>query len=495
MDNTSSITISVSADAARSVTTPPVASWEGRYRHTVIASDTVVCIVVIGLLGAGIFLPREHDSFQFAGFASGCLVLMLGSLSLNRTWHSTILGHGAEEFRRLGRAVLAVILTFGLMGLALQMPDSRPWVFGILPAIGVLLLLERYGLRRLLHRARKGGQCMLPVLAAGSVPTLHDLIDRVTAAPYVGWRVEAACTLDGVGAHNPQGANSSSVAGVPVVGSFADLAEKVRQGGYRILAITADSYWTPQRLQRLAWELENTSTQMVVAPVLMDVAGPRLHISGVLGMPLLRVSAPVFTGARRVVKEIVDKSTSLALLTLLSPVLLLLAVAIKVHDRGPVFYRQPRVGRQGETFTIVKFRTMVVDAERIRERLLELNEAQGPLFKIRHDPRVTTVGRLLRRYSLDELPQLINVLLGHMSMVGPRPPLPAETQEYDSDVRRRLLVKPGLTGLWQVSGRSDLSWDEGVRLDLRYVEDWSLALDFMILWKTLHTVIRARGAY
>lgn len=248
-------------------------------------------------------------------------------------------------------------------------------------------------------------------------------------------------------------------------------------------------------MQRLAWELEDTPAEMVVAPVLMEVAGPRLHVSSVLGMPLLRVSAPVFNGARRIIKSLADWVSAFLLLVLLAPALLVIAAAVKVTDGGPVIYRQRRIGRNGTTFTMLKFRSMVVDADAQLSRLRAANEADGPLFKLRRDPRVTRIGAVLRRYSLDELPQLLNVLTGRMSLVGPRPPLPEESDAYDSEVRRRLLVKPGLTGLWQVSGRSDLSWAESVRLDLRYVENWSLALDAVILWKTVRAVLKKQGAY
>jgi exopolysaccharide biosynthesis polyprenyl glycosylphosphotransferase len=212
-------------------------------------------------------------------------------------------------------------------------------------------------------------------------------------------------------------------------------------------------------------------------------------------MPLLRVTAPAFTGGRRMVKEGVDRLLAAALIALLSPVLLVIAALVKSGDGGPVLYRQRRVGRDGDTFMMIKFRTMVVGAEAVRSELLAANEAAGPLFKLRRDPRVTRVGAVLRRYSLDELPQLLNVLAGSMSLVGPRPPLPEETVNYERAAQRRLLVKPGITGLWQVSGRSDLSWEDSVRLDLRYVEDWSLALDLAILGKTVRAVLGGRGAY
>jgi exopolysaccharide biosynthesis polyprenyl glycosylphosphotransferase len=325
-------------------------------------------------------------------------------------------------------------------------------------------------------------------MAAGHPDTVRDLVERTRALPHVGWRVEAVCTPAGSG-------EQGEVDGVPVVGGLTEIGEQVRRGGYRVVVVTADQYWTPRRLQQLAWDLEETSAELVVAPVLMEVAGPRLDVSGVFGMPLLRVSAPAFSGGRRVVKEIVDRLGACSLLTLAAPMLLAIAIAIKLGDRGPVLYRQHRVGRAGETFTMLKFRTMVPHADVARHDLLARNEGAGPLFKIRADPRVTRVGALLRRYSLDELPQLFNVVAGQMSLVGPRPPLPEETIHYAPEVYRRLLVKPGLTGLWQVSGRSELSWEESVRLDLRYVEDWSLALDLVILWKTVRAVAYGRGAY
>jgi exopolysaccharide biosynthesis polyprenyl glycosylphosphotransferase len=330
---------------------------------------------------------------------------------------------------------------------------------------------------------------LLPVLVAGSTDTARDLIVRTKLAPHLGWRVEAVCTFDG------RGDTDDELEGVPVVGRLRDLAEHVRRGGYRVVAVASDPYWTPRRLQELAWNLEGSEAEMVVAPVLMEVAGPRLHVSGVLGMPLLRVSAPVFSGARRVVKEIVDRVGSGFMLTLFSPLILLISLLILIDSRGSVFYRQKRVGKDGRAFTMVKFRTMVRDADKMRTGLAAANEGFGLLFKMRKDPRVTRIGAVLRRYSLDELPQLFNVLRGAMSLVGPRPPLPEETKRYAPDVRRRLLVKPGMTGLWQVSGRSDLPWEESVRLDLRYVEDWSLALDALILWKTVRAVLKGQGAY
>ncbi|MCG8915563.1 sugar transferase [Actinokineospora sp. PR83] len=468
---------------------PPVAGWEPKYRAGVIAGDLVA--VVLGVLGVGGYVQhRAYPDGPLVGLVGlTTFAVLLAALMVNRAWNSAALGQGAEEFRRLGRAFVAAAVVLALGGLLFDIARLRPWVFVVVPATALLLFPIRYAQRQLLHRRRREGRCLLPVMAAGSLDTVQDLISRTRGSAHLGWRVDAVCTADGLGDGLPD------VDGVPVIGRLSDLATHARRGGYRIVAVTPDQYWTPQRLQQLAWRLEGSGAEMVVAPVLMEVAGPRLHVDAVLGMPLLRVSAPSFTGVRRVVKDAMDKVGSAVLLALLAPVMLFVAAAIAIDSRGPVFYKQRRVGKDGREFTIVKFRTMVTGAHRMVTQLAEQNEGNGVLFKMRKDPRVTRVGAVLRRYSIDELPQLFNVLAGPMSLVGPRPPLPEETARYAPDVRRRLLVKPGLTGLWQVSGRSDLPWEEAVRLDLRYVEDWSLALDAVILWKTFRAVFSGAGAY
>ncbi len=248
-------------------------------------------------------------------------------------------------------------------------------------------------------------------------------------------------------------------------------------------------------LRRLAWRLERAEVDLIVASALVDVAGDRTTIRPVDGLPMLHVEHPRLEGGARVVKEILDRVGAAVLLALLSPLLLTLAVGIRGHSPGPVFFRQVRVGRDGQPFVMYKFRSMYLDAEARLAEVRHLNEHDGVLFKVRDDPRVTPVGRWLRRLSLDELPQLFNVLRGQMSLVGPRPPLPEEVATYPDDVRRRLAVKPGMTGLWQVSGRSDLPWEEAVRLDLRYVENWSLSFDLVIMARTVSAVARAAGAY
>ncbi|MFG3321249.1 sugar transferase [Streptomyces sp. NPDC048171] len=472
----------------------PAVDWEQRYRRTVITTDTVATAVVVAAIG-NFFGARDaanwHEKWGILAF--GTELLVLGALAVSRSWAPGVLGQGAEEFRRLGRSLFMATVVLALGGIALTSRNIKLWIFVAIPAIALVTMTARYVLRLWLHRQRKDGRCLIPVLAAGSPATVRDLITRTRRFPHLGWRVDAVCTTDGLGT-NGQG-HDDRLDGVPVVGRLSDVAGHVHRDGYRVVAVTPDPHWSPDRLQRLAWNLEGSDTEMVVAPVLMEVAGPRLHIDAVLGIPLLRVSMPTFTGGRRAIKGIVDRAGAAVLLVLFAPLMVLVGLLVLVDSRGGAFYRQRRVGKDGREFTILKFRTMVAGADRARAALADRNEGAGLLFKLRRDPRVTRVGAVLRRYSLDELPQLFNVLTGSMSLVGPRPPLPEESAAYGPDIRRRLLVKPGLTGLWQISGRSDLSWDEAVRLDLRYVEDWSLALDTVILWKTLRAVFYGQGAY
>jgi exopolysaccharide biosynthesis polyprenyl glycosylphosphotransferase len=273
-----------------------------------------------------------------------------------------------------------------------------------------------------------------------------------------------------------------------------DLVELVQELNADTIAVCGSTGSETDELRRLAWQLEGTGIDLVVAPQLTDIAGPRVHIRPVEGLPLLHVEEPKLSGLALLTKNLLDRVAATLGLIVLAPLLLLIMLAIRITDPGPAFFRQLRVGHEGRPFRVWKFRTMYTDAEERKSRLEAENETDGMLFKIKDDPRVTRIGRFLRATSLDELPQLINVVAGEMSLVGPRP-LPADDGDYLGDVRRRLLVRPGMTGLWQVSGRSDLNWEESVRLDLYYVDNWSLAYDLGILWRTVAVVLARKGAY
>jgi exopolysaccharide biosynthesis polyprenyl glycosylphosphotransferase len=282
---------------------------------------------------------------------------------------------------------------------------------------------------------------------------------------------------------------------VPVLGGVADMRRLCDQVGADTVLVARGGYETSQELRRIAWALEGSSIDLVVVPSLTDIAGPRIHMRPVAGLPLLHVEQPQAGAAGGLPKRLFDVVFASLALLVFSPLLMVVAAIVKLQDGGPVFFRQSRVGRDGTPFGMIKFRSMVVDAESRLEQLRALNEFDDVLFKMQNDPRITSVGRFLRRYSVDELPQLFNVIRGEMSLVGPRPPLPAEVDRYADDVHRRLLVRPGLTGLWQVSGRSGLSWDESVRLDLYYVDNWSMLSDLVIMAKTVRAVLGSAGAY
>jgi exopolysaccharide biosynthesis polyprenyl glycosylphosphotransferase len=322
---------------------------------------------------------------------------------------------------------------------------------------------------------------------AGSFTAAQQLSERIRREPNAGMKVIGICLPS---AELPR----PVVAEVPVLGSLSQVSAVVRAKGCDAVAVTSDDATRYNYLRELAWSLEGCGVELLVDPGLVEVAGPRMHIRPLMGFPLLHVEEPHFTGWRRVVKRMSDLVlTSVGLLIIL-PVMLGIAAAIKIQDRGPVIFRQARIGREGKPFTMLKFRSMVVDAEDRKLELMANNEGKGGLFKLSHDPRVTRLGRFLRDFSLDELPQLFNVLAGSMSLVGPRPHLASELAQMPTEASRRSLVTPGLTGLWQVSGRSDLEGVDAIRLDLRYVENWSLSLDLQILWKTISAVLARRGA-
>jgi exopolysaccharide biosynthesis polyprenyl glycosylphosphotransferase len=321
----------------------------------------------------------------------------------------------------------------------------------------------------------------------GDAPAVADLVGELRRGTYHGLSVVGACLAGGTMLHE--------IAGVPVYGGLGGVASAVSRLGADTVAVLACQDMNGIRLRQLAWDLEKAGTEMCVAPALLDVAGPRTTIRPVAGLTLLHVDHPELDGGKQVLKTVFDKIVALAGIILLAPLFAIVTLAIKLGDRGPVFFRQTRVGKDGHTFSVWKFRTMVVDAEQRKEELTAYNEGAGVLFKMRGDPRVTKAGVWLRRYSLDELPQLFNVLTGSMSIVGPRPMLLEEAHLLDDLDQRRHLTKPGLTGLWQISGRKQTSWAERMQLDLDYIERWSPALDLVILARTFRVVFTGHGAF
>lgn len=464
---------------------PRVPSWVRAYKIQALAAD----LLCASAGSAAAFVVRFGEITAYATpylLASVVLPLVwICAVALNRAYEPRLIGVGPEEFHRVVQCGVALTAALAIGSYVTKTDVARGYVVLALPLITLLTLVLRHCLRRSLHRRRARGACMRRVVAVGHAASVDELVRLFRRERHHGMEVVAACL--------PDEAPHDSVAEVPVVGHFSDVPLVVDQVRADTVAVLACPEMDGLALRRLAWRLEATRTELVVAPALMDVAGPRTTIRPTAGLPLLHVEHPELTGARQLVKNVFDRLVALTLLALLSPLLIGLAIAVRATSPGPALFRQTRVGRDGRLFTIVKFRTMRRGAE--QQKITLVSDRDGPLFKIRNDPRVTPLGAFMRRYSLDELPQLINVTLGHMSLVGPRPPLPEEVARYGDDVRRRLLVRPGLTGLWQVNGRSDLSWEESVRLDLRYVENWTLMLDLQILWKTWSAVARGQGAY
>jgi exopolysaccharide biosynthesis polyprenyl glycosylphosphotransferase len=461
--------------------------WPRRYRTGLVVADLLIGAV------AGLVMFLQHPGYEltepYSLLSVALPALWLLAQGISGSYSPRFFGTGSEEFRKAGRGGLFLLAGISVVSYAGQFDIARSFVLFTVPAMTVATLAARFCARRSLAYARRHGRCVKRVVAVGRDAAIADLVRRLHHDRYAGMEVVAACVT------TPHLAAAVRSTGVPIDGDLDSVLDVVRSRNADAVAVTSASETAAEYLRRLSWQLEGSGIELLVSPGLIEVAGPRLHIRPFVGLPLLAIEEPVFSGWKRVLKGALDRVGAAIAIVLVAPVLLAIALAVKLSGPGPVLYRQERVGTHGKHYTMLKFRSMVDGADRRLQEVLALNEHDGVLFKIRQDPRVTPVGRWLRRFSLDELPQLFNVLGGSMSLVGPRPPLPSEVERYDTSISRRLLVKPGLTGLWQISGRSDLSWEESVRLDLRYVENWSLALDLLILWKTASAVLARRGAY
>jgi exopolysaccharide biosynthesis polyprenyl glycosylphosphotransferase len=462
------------------------ASWVRVYVWTAVTVDG------FSALAAG--LLAFHASVEGHGHAVPYLratlilpVLWVLSIKLADGYSGRFIGTGSDEFRKVLNASVSLTATVASFSYLFNTELARAYLLIALPGMTVLGLLARFAMRKQLHQQRKAGHWMMKVVAVGHEPAVARLISELSGDQSHGYSVVASCLAV------PSGRDD--VAGVPVYGGLDDITAAVRAFAADTVAVLPCPEMDGIRIRSLAWDLEKTGTGLCVSPALLDVAGPRTTIRPRAGLTLLHVDHPQLGGIRLAFKDLFDRAVAAAALVLLLPLMIVLAAVIWLHDRGPVLFTQVRVGKDGRAFRIYKFRTMVVDAEERRPQRLTRSDTDGILFKLRKDPRVTAVGFYLRRWSVDELPQLINVFLGDMSLVGPRPALPDEAAKYADHVRRRLVVRPGLTGLWQVNGRSDLSWEESVRLDLRYVENWSFVLDVQILWKTISVLLRGSGAY
>ena len=469
--------------------------WRRRYATFLQLTDlATIALVVFGTqlvwVGWGTRVANTGSlPFGAASYTllSAVLVaLWMLSLAFNDTRSDRVIGVGATEYRRI---VDASVRLFGVLAIAaflMRVEIARGYLLITFP-LGVLLVcVERWLWRRWLGYKRGTGKYAARVVLVGSSRSAAHLARELKRQIGAGYHVVGACVPDG-----RPGMELAEV-NVPILGDVSAVEAALTASGADTVVVASADELGPERVKQISWSLEAGKQHLVLAPNITDIAGPRIHTRPVSGLPLMHVEIPRFSAGQRFLKRTVDIVGSALLILLLSPALLVLAVLVKATSEGPVIFRQTRVGRHGTEFRMLKFRTMAKDAE------LQLSQLVGGprgglgneiMFKMRDDPRVTPIGRIMRRYSLDELPQLFNVLGGTMSLVGPRPSLPREVDLYADHVHRRFLVKPGITGLWQVSGRSSLAWDDTVRLDLAYVENWSLMSDVVILLKTTRAAI------
>ena len=457
-----------------------LSGWTRDYLRDAVLADLGCALV--GVLMAAQLCFGDRITPTYLALSLALPVLWLVALWLAGAYDVRFIGTGSDEFRKVLNSGVSLTAAVAIFSYAVNLQLSRGYVVIALPSITLLDVAARFALRKRLHRQRASGRCMHSVVAVGHEPAVANLITELKRDRYHGLTVVGACVA--------APGDRAEVAGVPVYGGLDDITAAVNAFTADTVAVLACPEMDGIRLRSLAWALEKTSTDLCVSPALLDVAGPRTTIRPTAGLTLLHVDHPQLSRAWPVFKDLFDRCAAAAALIMLAPLMGVLAAAIWLHDRGPALITQVRVGKDGRVFRIYKFRTMVVNAERHSAQSPASSDSDVGLLKLRKDPRITTVGAHLRRWSIDDLPQLFNVFLGDMSLVGSRPALPDEAEKYAEHVRRRLKVKPGLTGLWQVNGRSDLSWDDSVWLDLLYVKNCSFALDMEILWKTGAALLR-----
>lgn len=472
--------------------------WQQLYGIQLLVTDTVVVVAAVLLAQYVRFgespLTGNYADKQLSGFSIVFVILWLSALAIFRSRASQIIGIGIEEYRRV---ISASFWTFGAIAittLLIKADVVRGYLAVALPVGTVGLVAARHLWRRRIVRQRLRGRYLTAVLAIGDRDAVVDLARGMMRDAANGYQVVAVC-IPGYGLS--QG-DCITVNGqdIPVVGDETEVLDAVARYGADTVALTGTQHLGSRGAREFMWKLAALDVDLLVSPGVMDVASTRLIVRPLADSPLIHVEKPQYQGAKRLEKRAFDFCFAVVALIGCMPILIAAALAIKLTSRGSIFYSAERIGMDGKPFKMLKFRTMIKDADLQIAHLLDRNESEGRvLFKMRNDPRITPVGAWLRRFSIDELPQFINVLKQDMSVIGPRPPLRREVETYDGEVMRRLLVRPGISGLWQVSGRSDLSWDESVRLDLSYVENWSMVGDLVLIAKTVGAVLNKDGAY
>jgi len=468
--------------------------WSGKYQRRLAISDTFVVVLVMVLAQAVRFgwnpeAPVAGPSAPPYWFVSAAIALLwLINLALARSREPRILGHGPQEFQRVVSASWYTFALVAIVGFLTQWQISRGYLLFALPVGTFALLVYRSAWRAWIQAKRDAGELQAQVLVVGPWTTSEQMIRRLRRARRAGYNVVGVCLPP-----TSPGKLSDDIADVPVLGAISNAIGAAQRVGAEYILLSGNDAMSLSEARRLGWALEGTGIGLIVAPAMVDIAGPRVLMSPVEGLPLLHVDPAEFTGAKYLLKSAFDRASAALLMIPLGLPMLIVSLLVKLSSPGPVLFKQQRIGRNGEPFNMLKFRSMIVGAEAL---LAEVVDGEvGLYYKPQNDPRVTPLGRFIRRYSIDELPQIINVLKGDMSLVGPRPQIPAEVALYNDLAHRRLLVKPGMTGLWQVSGRSALSAEEAIRLDAYYAENWTLGGDFMIILRTLRAVLGREGAY
>lgn len=476
-----------------SVVRPARVDWRRRYARNLRVTDLLVLIWVVygtqiawlGLDDAQVATSSKSvPDISYWLFSAGLIVVWLWALGLIDSRSDRVIGTGNTEYVRIIRASFNIFGLVAIVAFLLRVEVARGYLLVSLPFGVIMLVLVRWLWRQWLVSKRQRGEYSARVLLVGSQASVAQIARDLARNLGAGYRVVGACLPSG---HRGETIDATTI---PVMGSVDDIPQAMAATGADTVAITSIGDLPAHRVKQISWGLEAGRQHLVLAPSITDIAGPRIQTRPVSGLPLIHVETPRFTSGERFVKRMMDVTLSVIGVVLVSPLIGFLIILVKATSPGPVFFKQTRVGYHGHEFEMLKFRSMVSNAE---DLLTDLKSSQDSgnevMFKMANDPRVTRVGRVMRRFSLDELPQLFNVIGGSMSLVGPRPPLPAEVEKYADHVHRRFLVKPGITGLWQVSGRSTLSWEDTVRLDLSYVENWTLLADVVIMARTVRAAL------
>lgn len=480
--------------------------WRFAFVASLIAIDLAVMLLslTVSLVINGAAFDAIGDVMPFWLFLILFSLIWLLCLAFAGTYHRHVMADGYELYAKIINASLLTIISYCSLAFIFKLALPRTALI-IAPVIAFFLdIIARWQMRQALHRHRSKGSCKYRTVVIGSSDGINKALQTMRNCMNWGYEPVAVCPIEAdpaskdayvVTSYTPDAniEGSSKLKVIPFNSAFPRICESLGvQEVYVADVLSRDS----EMLHGLSLAVESLGMELALAVSLADVSGHRLYLRNTTEQPVLLASLPQYTGAANVIKRLLDIIGSLCALIISSPILLGVAIAIKLDDGGPVFFSQTRIGLHGKPFKMYKFRSMVTNAEELKKKLAEeTGQEDRFIFKMKDDPRITKVGHFIRKTSLDEFPQFYNVLKGDMSLVGPRPALPEEVARYGSLYSARLLVKPGITGPWQVSGRSDLSQEQSEYLDVSYIENWSIAGDLAILAKTVMVIFTGRGSY